>query len=66
MIEIDMLKRDHEPEAGRHIGQIVGEIVTDEEDSHEEMIDMEVVEMKTADPILMEMGTIVGRHRTCQ
>jgi len=69
MIEIDMPRRDHEPGAGHHTDQIVEEIVeetvTDEGGSQEEMIDM-VVEVKTADPILTEMGTTVGRERTCQ
>lgn len=63
-IEIDMPRRDHEPEAGRHTGQIAE--ATDEEDNREEMIDTGAEEMKSADPILTEMGTTVGRQRTCQ
>lgn len=65
MIEIDMPRKDHEPGAGHRTDQIVEETVTDEGDSQEEMIDI-IVEMKTADPILTEMGTTVGRERTCQ
>lgn len=66
MIAIDMLRRDHEPGAGRRTDQIVEGIVMEVVDFQEETIDMEVVEMKTADLIPMEMGTTVGRHRTCQ
>lgn len=66
MIAIDMLRRDHEPGAGHPTDQIVEGIVMDVVDYQEETICMEVVEMKTADPIPMEMGTTVGRHRTCQ
>jgi SUMO ligase MMS21 Smc5/6 complex component len=66
MIAIDMLRREHEPGAGHRTDQIVEWIVMDVVDSQEEMTGMEVVEMMTADSILMEMGTTVGRHRTCQ
>jgi CxxC motif-containing protein len=66
MIAIDMPRRDHGPGAGHHTDQIMEGIVMDVVDYQEEMIGMEVVEVKTADPIPMEMGTTVGRHRTCQ
>jgi len=66
MIAIDMPRRDHGPGAGHHTDQIVEGIAMDVVDYQEEMIGMEVVEVKTADPIPMEMGTTVGRHRTCQ
>jgi hypothetical protein len=41
------------------------EIVMDEGDSQEETIDMAEAQ-KTVNPMLMEMGTSVGRERTCQ
>ena len=52
-----MPRRDHGHEVSHHISLIVEVIVTDEGGKQEEMIDMEVVEMKIADPIIMEMGT---------
>jgi hypothetical protein len=66
MIAIDMQRKDHGPGAGHHTEQIVDWIVMDVVDYQDEMTGMEVVEVKTTDPIPMEMGTTVGRHRTCQ
>jgi hypothetical protein len=62
---IHMLRRDPELRAGHHTDQIVEEIVMGERDSPEETIDMAETQ-KTANPMLMEMGTSVGRERTCQ
>ena len=67
MIAIDMLRRDQGHGVGHHIDQTVEVIVKDEGDSQEEMIGMEAVEMRTAEPIITGMGIgTIGRQRTCQ